>query len=103
MTTDLFRFLANFLADGFDEFGIPGRTIVQSRRKQRCPFDHQPHQTFLVGHGRYAKPGFLDQGLLQSVQGAYPFFGIDGMRTKRAGDLPHPQLELFFKSSVVAA
>src|SRR3984957_12229408 len=97
MTTDLFCLFANFLTDSFDELRIPGRTIVQSRRKQGCPFDHQPDQTFLVRHGRYAKSGFLDKELLQSVKGAYPFFGIYRVRAKRAGDLPYPKLKLLFQ------
>ena len=44
-------------------------------------------------HGGYAQPRFFDEKLLQGVKSANPFFGVDGMRAQRAGDLPYPHLE----------
>ncbi|VAF89968.1 Uncharacterised protein [Enterobacter hormaechei] len=86
---------ANLLRRALHQRRVPGRTVVQRRREQRCIFAQQPYQTLFMKQRRNAEPGLLHHHALQAVGGTHAGFCINNVRAERAGDLPDAQLQPF--------
>ncbi len=102
LTPDGSSLFADLLRCALYQRRIPGGTVVQRRREQRCIFAQQSHQTLLMKQRRNAEPGLLHHHALQTVGGSHAGFCINNVRAERSGDLPDTQLQPFAEGRLFA-